>query len=36
MKIDDYMKYNKPELLALSKDENEAYEIFEKHLVKQN
>ena len=36
MDIDDYMKYNKPELLVLSKDEYEAYEIFEKHLVKQN
>ena len=36
MKIDDYMKYVKPELLLLSRDENEAYEIFEKYLVKQN
>ena len=35
MKIDDYMKY-KPDILALSKDDNHAYEIFEKHLVKQN
>ena len=30
-----YMKY-KPDVLALSKDDNHAYEIFEKHLVKQN
>ena len=35
MKIDDYMKY-KPVVLALSKDDNHAYEIFEKLLVKQN
>ena len=35
MKIDNYMKY-KQDVLALSKDDNDAYEIFEKHLVKQN
>ena len=35
MKIDDYMKNNKPELVELTKDGYEAYEIFEKHLVKQ-
>ena len=35
MEIDDYMKNNKPELVDLTNDGFDAYEIFEKHLMKQ-